>query len=122
MGWYRDLLLRVGQTRWGSWCIQHVVSPLDRTLYRLSGGRLLATGAMVFPTLLLTTTGNKSGRAITLPLLYLREGERLIIGTGNTGRGGSQWPANLAANPEARVQLGPRTACCRARPATPDEH
>src|SRR5438067_1719207 len=119
MGWYRDLLVRVGQTRWGSWSIQHVVSRIDRVLYRLSGGRLLATGAMIFPTLLLTTTGRKSGRAITLPLLYLRDGERLIIGTGNTGPGGSQWPANLAANPEARVQIGRQMTRCRARRATP---
>ena len=38
------------------------------------GGRLAT-----MPLLLLTTTGAKSGRAITKPLVYTRDGDRLVI-------------------------------------------
>ena len=118
---YRGLQVRVGRTRWGSWLIVHILSPLDRLIYRLSGGRASATGPLVFPTLLLTTTGRKSGKPRTRPVLYLRDGNCLIICAGNTAPGGAQWPKNLAANPRARVQLGRRVFNILARPADADE-
>jgi len=48
-------------------------------LYRASGGRLggrLRKGA---PVLLLTTTGRKTGRRRTTPLLYVEEGDRYVV-------------------------------------------
>lgn len=35
---------RFGATPVGVWVIKHIVSPLDRFLYRLIGGRFLTTG------------------------------------------------------------------------------
>jgi deazaflavin-dependent oxidoreductase (nitroreductase family) len=121
MDMYRSLLVRAGHTRLGSWLVSHVLTRIDRRLYRWSGGRVLVTGPVVFPTLLLTTTGRRSGRPRTVPVLYLRDGERIVIGTGNTAPGGAQWPRNLSAHPEACVQVGRATLSCRARPATADE-
>ena len=75
-------------------------------LYRRSGGRLGNTvkGA---PVLLLDHVGRKSGRARTAPVLYMREGEDLVI-VGS--RGGSDampaWWLNLQANPTTTVQIG----------------
>jgi len=74
------------------------------------------------PTLLLTTTGRKSGEERQLPLLYGRDGDRyLVVGS----RGGSpdhpSWYKNLVANPEVSVQvLGDRFRA-RARTANHDE-
>ena len=58
-------------------------------------------------TILLTTTGAKSGLARVTPLLYTTDGDRVII---IASKGGSpthpDWYHNLVANPEVTVELG----------------
>lgn len=70
------------------------------------------------PTLLLTTTGRKSGEPLTLPLIYGRDGERYLV---VASRGGAPthpaWYLNLAANPEVEVQVGPEQFKAKARTA-----
>ena len=57
--------------------------------------------------LLLTTTGTKSGRAITKPLVYTTDGDRLVvIASFAGGPKNPPWYHNLIANPEATVELG----------------
>jgi deazaflavin-dependent oxidoreductase (nitroreductase family) len=60
------------------------------------------------PLLLLTTTGARTGRRRTTPLVYLRDGERLLI---FGSKGGSpthpDWYHNLVANPRVGVEVGP---------------
>ena len=88
----------------GAAILSRVAPLIDRPLMRLSGGRV-ATTAM-YPTLLLTTTGRKSGEPRTAPLLYIEHGDDIaIIGTrfGNTNH--PAWYLNLRAKPEARVLL-----------------
>ena len=59
------------------------------------------------PVLLLTTTGAKSGRAITKPLVYTRDGDRIvIIASFAGGPKNPPWYNNLGANPEAMVEVG----------------
>ena len=59
------------------------------------------------PVLLLTTTGAKSGRAITKPLAYTTDGDRLVvIASFAGGPKNPPWYHNLVANPEATVELG----------------
>jgi deazaflavin-dependent oxidoreductase (nitroreductase family) len=59
------------------------------------------------PLLLLTTTGAKSGRAITKPLVYTRDGDRIvIIASFAGGPKNPPWYHNLVAHPEATVELG----------------
>ena len=74
------------------------------------------------PCLLLTTTGRKSGAALTLPLIYGRDGERAVI---VASRGGAPdhpaWYKNLAANPRVRVQIAADKFAATARTATADE-
>ena len=59
------------------------------------------------PLLLLTTTGAKSGEARTTPLVYSRDGEKVVI---IASMGGAPkhpaWYLNLAANPRVTVELG----------------
>ena len=58
------------------------------------------------PVLLLTTTGRKTGRKRTTPLLYIRDGNRLVIVASNGGRAmDPSWWRNLKHNPIAMVQV-----------------
>src|SRR5262249_43557593 len=57
--------------------------------------------------LLLTTLGRRSGRAYTTPVVYTRDGDRLLV---YASQGGSpvhpDWYLNLAANPRVVVEVG----------------
>jgi deazaflavin-dependent oxidoreductase (nitroreductase family) len=73
-------------------------------------------------TLLLTTTGRKSGEERTTPLIYAPYGDAYTI---VASKGGTDeppaWYLNLSANPEVEVQvLGDRFKA-RARTANPEE-
>jgi deazaflavin-dependent oxidoreductase (nitroreductase family) len=74
------------------------------------------------PCLLLTTTGRKSGAALTLPLIYGRDGERAVI---VASRGGAPdhpaWYKNLAAQPRVNVQIEAQKFAATARTAQGDE-
>src|SRR5919197_4948908 len=59
------------------------------------------------PLLLLTTTGAKSGRTITKPLAYTRDGDRLVVIASFAGAPKNPpWYHNLVANPVVTVELG----------------
>ncbi len=59
------------------------------------------------PVLLLTATGVKSGRTITKPLVYSKDGDRIVIIASFAGGPKSPpWYFNLVANPEATVEVG----------------
>jgi deazaflavin-dependent oxidoreductase (nitroreductase family) len=93
---------------------------LDRPLMRLTGGRFSLTLGM--PTLLLTTTGRKSGELRSAPLLYMRHGDDLaLIGTSFGSISHPAWYLNLMANPQASVLLKKETFEVTAREATPEE-
>ena len=77
---------------------------------------------MLFPTLLLTTTGRRSGKPRTTPVIYHRDGSRLVVSSENFGqRRPAAWPLNLLADPHATVQLGAASQPFTARPAAADE-
>lgn len=74
------------------------------------------------PVLLLTTTGAKSGRAFTSPLIYLPEGERLMIFASKAGAPTNpDWFHNLVANPTVTVEAGTETFQATATVVTGDE-
>ena len=62
------------------------------------------------PLLLLTTTGAKSGKRYTTPLMYIPDGDRLIIIASNAGaKKHPDWYHNLVAHPEVTVEFGIET-------------
>lgn len=73
-------------------------------------------------TLLLTTTGRKSGRRYTSPLIYQRHGDDLMV---VASKGGADeppdWYLNLQADPEVHVQVKGDRFKARARTASPQE-
>ena len=84
-------------------------------VYRLSGGRV---GGHVgdAPVLLLTTTGRKSGEPRTAPVVYLEDGERLVVIGSNAGHSKTPaWSLNLKANPDAEVEVGRAFGVTRER-------
>ena len=59
------------------------------------------------PVLLLTMTGAKTGRTLTRPLVYTRDGDRIVIIASYAGAPHNPpWYHNLVANPVATVELG----------------
>ena len=73
-------------------------------------------------TLLLTTTGRKSGRPITSPLIYEQDGDKYVI---VASKGGAPvhpgWYRNLAKDPNVEVQVKDDVFKARARTASGDE-
>jgi F420H(2)-dependent quinone reductase len=96
---------------------------LHTAVYRASGGRLGhrlpgVPGKM----LLLDHVGAKSGKRRTSPLLYVEDGEDVVV---VASKGGfpkhPAWFHNLKANPETTVQIGAEHRKVRACVASPDE-
>jgi deazaflavin-dependent oxidoreductase (nitroreductase family) len=100
------------------WMVEHT------NLYLKSGGteghvfRRTPPGypEMDVPSLLLTTTGRKSGEKFIFPLFYGETGNSYII---VASKGGAPehpgWYKNLVANPEVEVQVGTKKLKARAR-------
>jgi F420H(2)-dependent quinone reductase len=94
---------------------------LNVPLYRLSGGRLFGQLDRA-PVLLLTTVGRRSGQPRTAPVVYLADGERLIVIGSNAGHERAPaWSLNLEANPLAQVELRSERRQVHARVAEGDE-
>ena len=67
--------------------------------------------------LLLTTTGRRSGKRRTVPLLYLEDrGTVLLIGSNNGGPSNPGWYHNLVANPTVEVETRAGRRSMRAEP------
>ena len=77
---------------------------------------------LTVPSLLLTTTGRKSGQKYLFPLFYGRAGESYFV---IASKGGAPehpgWYANLLANPDVEIQVGTEKKRARARTATGEE-
>ncbi len=100
---------------------QRAATKLHTSVYRATGGKV--GGRIVGgPVLLLNTTGRKTGKKRTSPLLYLEDGESLVLVASNGGAPRDPvWYLNLQANPEATVEIGAREVRVRARDASSEE-
>lgn len=85
----------------GAWAINR----LHPAIYRRSGQRFGARLGSA-PVLLLTTTGRKSGKERTVPLLFMRDGNALVIVASYAGDDRSPaWFHNLVANPAVTAEV-----------------
>ncbi len=74
------------------------------------------------PTLLLTTTGRRSGKSLLIPLIYGEaNGAYIVIASKGGAPKHPAWYLNLAANPEVEVQVLADRFRAKARTATGDE-
>ena len=79
-------------------------------------------GPGLLPTLLLTTTGRRSGKPRALPLIYGEHGDAYVI---IASKGGAPdhplWYENLMAKPECELQVASKSLSARARVAEGEE-
>lgn len=89
--------------------------------FRTNGGKVGGPfeGA---PLLLLTTTGAKSGKHHTSPVMYLPDGGRLFIFASKAGAPTNpDWYHNLVAHPDATVEVGTETFAVKATVTSGEE-
>lgn len=72
--------------------------------------------------LLLTTTGAKSGQRRTTPMMYVPDGDRLLVIASNAGAlVHPAWYHNLVAHPDVTVEVGNETFDATAIVTTGEE-
>ena len=65
--------------------VVRLITAVHRAVYRATGGKLGGRMGKA-PILLLTTTGRRTGKARTTPLMYGRDGQNWIVVASNGGR------------------------------------
>lgn len=109
---------RIGGTRLFA-LVGRAYVPIDRFLGRRSRGRFLALG---LPSLLITTTGRRTGEPRTNPLLYAHDGDGFVVIGSNWGQAHHPaWSANLLAHPYATVTVNGTAINVRAQLAEGSE-
>lgn len=98
------------------------MSRLNTWAYKATKGKVGGKFLKGAPVALLTTTGRKTGEPRISPLLYLREGNRVVL---VASKGGSatnpMWYLNLKANPKVSIQIKDEVLHLSARDATDAE-
>ena len=107
----------------GKFCTngQRLFSRTHVAFYRLSRGRI---GGRLWnsPVLILTTVGRKTGKKRTTPVLYLRDGDRIMIVASNGGRDQEpSWWTNLQHDHHAEVRIKSEKRKMIARKASEEE-
>ncbi len=102
---FQRLVVRFAGTAPGARVFARVAHHLDRVVFRATDGRAtLASWMAGIPVVMLTTTGKRSGRQITTPILAVPEGDALVMVGSNFGQAHHPaWVHNLRANPRAWV-------------------
>lgn len=99
-----------------------VFAKADRWVLYRTKGRLTAAGPPLFPTMVLTTVGARSGEPRRVALVYLPEGDGALVVASNFGRERHPaWSANLLAHPDVEVAAGGERWSGRARLLDADE-
>jgi deazaflavin-dependent oxidoreductase (nitroreductase family) len=105
-----------------SWPLLRRVFGGHAQIYRATRGAIGHRVPGLPPFLLLDHVGAKSGTRRTTPLLYVRDGDDLVV---VASKGGNErnpaWLHNLRAHSDTEVQVGSERRPVRAREATPEE-
>jgi deazaflavin-dependent oxidoreductase (nitroreductase family) len=99
-----------------------IMPPLERGMKRLTGGRVQLSGLLV-PSLVLYTTGAKSGIEREITLMYCPEqaGPMLVTGSNFARADHPAWTNNLLAHPHAAVSVRGRRIAVTASLIADDE-
>jgi len=102
----RALLAPLTRTRLFRRAGPRILPPVERVFAALSGGRLQLSAVLV-PSLVLHTTGAKSGLARDVPLMYTPDGQgrAIVAGTNFAGERHPAWTTNLLAHPDAAITV-----------------
>ena len=109
------------QERLGSIAVK-IMSMLNVWAFRLTGGRLGGRFSHGAPVCLVTVVGRKTGQPRTVPLLYLRRGNDLVIVASKGGMSHHPvWYHNMMATPRVEVETGTTKQPMTVRRASDDE-
>lgn len=116
---YSGLVRQLGRTHGFAWVASRVLPPVD-SRFR---GHPLTTLGTDFPLCYLTVRGRKSGEPRTVPLLHVRDGDRVVVIASNWGKPRHPaWALDLEAAGEASVAApGKEPRTMRSRRATDEE-
>jgi deazaflavin-dependent oxidoreductase (nitroreductase family) len=116
-GGFRRLVRRTATTRPMTWLYLRVQQHTDHLLYRLTPGHATVSSLLSrLPVVMLTTTGARTGRPHTLPVLGVPDGDGLVVIASNCGRPRyPPWCHNLLAHLRATVTVDRTTLPVEAR-------
>lgn len=110
MKFYRRVMGWFSAKRSGTVFLRWLLPKADRIMLRLSKGRRTFSNHAI-PTLVLTTTGRKSGEPRVQPLCYVRDGNAFVVVGSNWGQEHHPaWTSNLLAEPSAKVMIDGKEA------------
>jgi F420H(2)-dependent quinone reductase len=105
-----------------SWPVLRRVMAGHTAIYRATRGVVGHKFPGSPPVLLLDHVGAKSGKKRTSPLVYVRDGDDIVLVASKGGNPKNPaWFHNLKANPETTIQIGSEKRPVRARVATDEE-
>lgn len=112
-----------GSSKPGAWFFSKTLATLDGLVHKASKGRTSLPAVLAgLPVLMVTTTGRKSGKPRTTPLIAVPLAEDLaLLGTNFGQTATPAWVLNLEADPSAVVVYRDTEVPVLARPATDDE-
>ncbi len=114
MGWFASKRAGTAFFKW-------LMPKADRLMLRLTKGRRTFSNHAI-PTLVLTTTGRKSGEPRVQPLCYLRDGNAFVVVGSNWGQEHHPaWTSNLLTEPQAKVSLDGAESDVEAKLVPDDE-
>ena len=120
------LMQGLASSRFGAWYFSLTQQHLDALFHGISGRTSATTFLAGLPVVMVTTRGAKTGKARTVPLLYIQgddtPDEFAVVGT-NFGQSRiPAWHGNLTAHPEARCTFEGVTKPYLAHAANEDEY
>jgi deazaflavin-dependent oxidoreductase (nitroreductase family) len=105
-----------------SWPVLRRLMAGHATVYRATNGLIGHRFPGSPPMLLVDHLGAKSGRKRTSPLVYVEDGENVVLVASKGGHPRNPaWFHNLMANPDTSVQIGSSRRHVHARVADPEE-
>jgi deazaflavin-dependent oxidoreductase (nitroreductase family) len=105
-----------------SWPVLRRLMGVHTQIYRLTGGVIGHRFPGTPPMLLLDHVGAKSGVKRTIPLVYVTDGDDVVLVASKGGHPKNPaWYHNLRANPDTQVQIGSERRLVLARVANPEE-
>ena len=105
-----------------------LMATVNVAVYRMTRGRVGGTWRIgagwrdPVPICLVEHRGRRTGKLRTTPLVYLRDGDRVVVVASQAGRPRHPlWFRNMEADPEVTVQIKGDRRPMRARTASPPE-
>ncbi len=119
----RTVVSAITRTSAWRWAAPRVMPPIESALAAATGGRVQISSLFV-PSLILTTTGAKSGQPRDTVLMYTADGygRAIVAGTNWASPKHPAWTYNLLAHPEAEITVRGRRYAVRASVIEGDAH